>query len=223
MSMMIGEAFKRLVANKDRLPAAQWNKLVDRFEALLRSQPALGFTTSSGISHRNAPAAASVTKTYAKILETLQREDDSVTPVVGERDWYEIEILGLGLSFWDEGYGTYDDDHKVKYTDDGATKVYRCKIQHTAHWTKSPTNGTYWAEDSYTKAWVWGYTDSLLDAVPWLKVGELVEVVQYDHPDFPDRVWWVLDATPTKVTEGDEYSIMWNEDSDQRRAMAVFG
>ena len=214
MTLQKGQRFRRLVAREDRLPASEYNKLTDSVEVLLKSQPALGFASSSGLSLRRMPAAISNLRAYAEVIETLRREDTTVVPTIEKRDRYEIELLSARLAAWAAGHGTYYPDDLVKFS----SKVYKCKIQHESSNPKDPNNGTYWELSTHTEAWVWGYTEDLLEAIPWIQPGELVEVMLYDHPNFPERKWWILGYGPTKVQDGDDYSIMWDG-----HAKAVFG
>jgi len=220
MTLQTGPNFKRLVANKDRLPAAEWNKLTERMELLLRSHPQLAFASSGGLSFRRQPIPADASATHATIVSTLQRADTTVDPPLEERDYYEIQIVGANIEDWSENYGTYPKDMIVKH----ASKLWVCKVEHTARSTREPgLNSTYWEESEYTQAWVWGYSGSLLEAVPWIQVGEYVEVINYQVPGQTGRDWWILNHTPTRVQDGTDYSIMWDDNGSKSRAKAVFG
>jgi len=94
-------------------------------------------------------------------------------------------------------------------------------------YTVTILNGAHKDED--VDAWVFGYAGSLLEAIPWFQVDDIIEVVKYDHPDFEAREWWIMETVTRVEEEGEDNedgsptilsSIAWN--ADENRAMAVF-
>lgn len=89
-------------------------------------------------------------------------------------------------------------------------------------------NGAY--KDEEVDAWVLGYSGSLLEAIPWFQVGDVVEVVKDAlFSDTGGREWFIIE-TVIRVEEAGEdnedgsptilSSISWN--AEENRAMAVF-
>lgn len=156
-----------------------------------------------------------IDKAFARIVSTLQRED--VVAGLDAIDYYEIELLAYPIEDWAADHGMYYVDDRVKYND----KIYLCKIEHDSSSSLPPTATSHWLESTYHKAWVYGYSGDLLEAVPWLQVGDIVEVIRYEdsRPEFADREWWIME-TVTRVADGDNYSIMW--DAEENRAKAVY-
>ena len=165
---------------------------------------------------------------FARIVQTLRRADESVSPPVTAIDWYEIELLNAAIEEWSPDHGVYYEDDIRKYTVAGDTKIYKCILEHVSHPSKSPTNTSFWEVTTSIKAWVFGYSGDLLETVPWFQAGDIVEIINYDDSRWQDREWWILE-TVIRVEEtvgsgeGAELycSITWNE--DENRAMAVFG
>ena len=177
---------------------------------------------------RSRPGGGGINKVYARIVQTLRRADQSVTPAVTAIDYYEIELLEYAIEQWSATHGVYYVGDKVKYTVDNVAKIFECKLEHPSSLAKSPTNTTYWQETSYKKAWVFGYSGDLLETIPWFQPDDIVEVVNYEDGRWSDREWWILE-TVIRVEEegvdenGDpiiECSITW--DAEDNRAKAVY-
>ena len=67
---------------------------------------------------------------------------------------------------------------------------------------------------------MFGYSGDLINASPWFQPEDIVEVIRYIDDRWPDREWWLLE-TATRIRDGDNYSLMWNDEED--RLMSVFG
>lgn len=207
MTLQVGSSFKRLVPDKDRLPASEWNRLVDRMEALLKSVPANAFASSSGLSFRNTPSLPAGTDPIrARIVQTLQYRDEEADE--DEINWYEIELLSDKIEDWSDTHGTYDVDDLVRFE----SKIYVCIRKHESYIFYSPTNTTYWELAENNKALVWGYDFDLIDSAPWLQVNNLVNVIRYSDSRYPDFNYFIL-ATVFRIAVPDgEYkkqSLYW--------------
>ena len=218
MSIITGLNFRRLKAGKDRLPASEWNKAVDRLEALLRSNLGLGFASSGGLSFRRVPIPSlGSVAAYARIVQTLQREDVELGH--DKINWYEIELLSLKMQEWASNHGVYYIRNLVKYQ----SKIYECKIEHNASVSFPPTVTSHWKEATNTKAWVFGYSGDLIEGDHWLQVDDIVEVIRYADPRWPDRNYWIMESVQ-RIQEGSGENIVcslyWNEIDG--RAMSVY-
>lgn len=149
---------------------------------------------------RNISAAGS-NITYARIVQTLRRVDESVDPPITAVNWYEIEFLNDPIQAWSATYGTYYVGDLVKYTVASETKIYECLQEHTSHPSLPPTVASHWAESTDTKAWVFGYSGDLLDSAPWFQEGDIVRVARYVDARWADRLWWILE-TVVKIATG---------------------
>jgi hypothetical protein len=160
-------------------------------------------------------------KVYARIVQTLRRADQSVTPAVTAIDYYEIELLEYPIEQWSATHGVYYVGDRVKYPVDSVAKIFEVKEgrEHVSSLSRSPTNTTYWQETTYKKALVFGYSGNLLAAAPWFQPNDIVEVVNYkdSRPEFSDREWWILE-TVTKIEEGEGAdkiaSLYWLQEQD---------
>lgn len=215
MTMQAGHSFRKLIPNKSRISASEYNRAMVLIEKLARSTLMNSFTGASGILTRRDPVPpSSATAIYARIVQTLQREDVELSH--DKINWYEIELLSLKLQDWVPDHGTYYVGNLVKYQ----SKIYECKIEHNASASFPPTVVSHWGEASNIKAWVFGYSGDLIEAVPWFQVDDIVEVIRYDDSRWSDRKYWIL-KTVIQVEEGNNYSLTWND--EENRLMAVFG
>lgn len=149
---------------------------------------------------RSRPGGGS-NKIYARIIQTLRRADETADPPITAIDYYEIELLDYTVEEWSNADGvTFLEDSIYKYAHDN--KLYRCKITHTNPPALPPnTTPSHWEETSHKKAWVFGYGGDLLEAVPWLQLDDIVEVIPYSDPRWEDREWWILE-TVTRIQTG---------------------
>lgn len=179
---------------------------------------------------RSRPGGGGTNKVYARIVQTLRRADQSVTPAVTAIDYYEIELLDFSVEQWSATHGVYYVGDKVKYTVDSVAKIFEVKEgrEHVSSLSRPPTNTTYWQETTYNKAWVFGYSGDLLQTIPWFQPDDIVEVINYIDSRWPDREWWILETVIRVEEEGvDEdgdpiiiCSMTW--DAEKNRAKAVY-
>lgn len=154
-------------------------------------------------------------RAFARIIQTLQREDlEFDLPKI---NWYEIELLSLELEFWSATHGTYFVGDIRKYDVDTVAKIFECTVEHPSNPAIPPTNASYWKEATATKAWVFGYSDDLIEAVPWFQPGDIVEVVRYTDPRWADREWWIWETVMRVQIGSDENikcSLYWLQEED---------
>lgn len=157
---------------------------------------------------KNLPSGGNYRKAFARIIQTLQREDvvEGLTLI----NWYEIELLALELEFWDAAYGTYFPGDIRKYTVGNVAKIFECTVEHPSSAAIPPTNTSYWKEATATKAWVFAYSEDLIESDHWYQPDDIVEVIKYDDPRFPDREWWIL-GTVARIQMGSGESIVCSE------------
>jgi len=163
---------------------------------------------------------------YAWIVKTLQRAD----PVneIEARNYYEIELVSAAIPEWRVGED-YTKGYSVKLVE-GARTYYECREDHTSTEARRPDIApAYWdLKDSPEKAWVHGYYDDLLEASPWFKEGDMVEVLkrkEFDSNGEPtgESKWWIIETVrrvETTVGGYKRYSIFF--DPAQWREKAVF-
>jgi len=132
-----GQEYKDYTAHEDEMSARDLNAVRDDLGKLLRSAVANGLIDSTGILTRRKPTTpVGATKKFARIVHTLQREDELND--LKKRNWYEIELLAYAVKGWSATHGTYYEDELVKFTYDAVTLIYRCKIEHTASEALAP-------------------------------------------------------------------------------------
>ena len=162
----------------------------------------------------------------ARIIQTLHRADEEAG--LAAIDHYEIELLDYTVAEWSSANGvTFLEDSIYKYVPND--KLYRCKITHTNPPALPPdTTPSHWTETTATKAWVFGYSGDLLEAAPWLQPGDIVEVIIYSDPRWPDREWWILE-TVTRIQTGSgeniRCSLYWLQEEDgveEKRLASVY-
>ena len=175
---------------------------------------------------RNRPGSGGgggISKAFARIVKTLRREDEAGG--LAAIDYYEIELLAYPIADWSADHGMYYVDDRVKYND----KIYLCKIEHDSSVSLPPTATSHWMESTYHKAWVFGYSGDLLEAVPWLQPGDIVEVINYTDSRWPVREWWIMETVFRVEEEGTDAedgaptvncSLAWNV--AEKRVMAVY-
>jgi len=158
------------------------------------------------------------TSIKARIVQTLQRADPAASPPVTAVNWYEVELMNAAIEEWSDAGGlTFQKGNIYKQQN----KLYECKITHTNPPALPPdTTSSHWKEATSMKAWVFGYSGDLLEAVPWFQPGDIVEIIKYIDDRWPERQWWILE-TAIRIKDGDSCSLKWN--SDEHRLMAVFG
>lgn len=181
--------------------------------------------------HRMRPknlqaAGGNYRKAFARIIQTLQRQDLELG--LPKINWYEIELLSWELEFWSASHGTYFEGDIRKYTVGDTAKIFECTVEHPSNSAIPPTNTSYWKEATATKAWVFGYAEDLIEAVPWFQPGDIVEVVKYEDPRFADREWWILKTVIRVQTGSDENikcSLYWLQEEDgttEKRCASVY-
>ena len=189
-----------------------------------RVEKSVGFTERyigrDRLRKRSKGGGGGSNKIYARIIQTLRRAD--VEAGITAIDYYEIELLDYAVEEWSDAAGiTFEKDTIYKYVPDN--KLYRCKITHTNPPALPPnTTPSHWEETSHEKAWVFGYSEDLLEAVPWFQPGDIVEVVLYNDPRWAwgtadEREWWILE-TVTRVQTGEgeniRCSLYWLQEVD---------
>lgn len=161
--------------------------------------------------------AGSYRKAFARIIQTLQREDLELE--LPKINWYEIELLALELEFWSATHGTYFEGDIRKYNVGDVAKIFECTVEHPSNPAIPPTNTSYWKKATVMKAWVFGYSEDLIEAVPWFQPGDIVEVIKYDdkRPEFANREWWILETVMrVQIGSGENIicSLYWLQEED---------
>lgn len=156
----------------------------------------------------------------------MQREDEELG--LTKINWYEIELLALELEFWSATHGTYFVGDIRKYNVDNVAKIFECTVEHPSSAAIPPTNTSYWKEATATKAWVFGYSEDLIEAEPWFQPGDIVEVIKYEDVRFPDREYWLLE-TVTRIQTGSgeniKCSLYWLQEENgtiEKRLASVY-
>jgi hypothetical protein len=156
-------------------------------------------------------------KIYARIVQTLRRADNSVSPAVTAIDYYEIELLDFSIEQWSATHGVYYVGDKVKYTVDNVAKIYEAKREHPSSSSLPPTVVSHWQETTYNKAWVFGYSGDLLESAPWFQPNDIVEVINYEDGRWPEREWWIMETVVrVQAGEGEDIrcSLYWLQEVD---------
>lgn len=212
MSIQTGQRFKRLIPNKSRLSASEYNRAMTLLEKISRSTFIDGFAGASGFLTRRTPTpSSSSAAVYARIVQTLQRED--VELGYEKINWYEIELLSLKMQDWTPNHGVYYVEDLVKYQ----SKIYECKIEHNASPSLPPIVMSHWEEASNTRAWVFSYSGDLIEGDHWFQVGDIVEVVRYIDPRWSNREYWILGSVQRIQTGSGENircSLYWFQEVD---------
>ena len=205
--------------------AKDLNNVRENVRKLSHSLAIQGIIGADGITIRSRRSRAAVLIKKARIIATLQREDQLLgLPEIG---YYTIEILGEGIADWDENHGIYYVGDVVKHTVDSITKSYICGIEHLASLAFEPPTPSHWTVTSNSEALVFGYSGDLLETIPWFQPNDIVQVIYYEDPRFT-RNWWIMETVTRVEEEGvDENndpiticSITW--DAEVSRAKAVY-
>lgn len=133
----------------------------------------------------------------------------NLPPAGGENSenyWNESNIKAWAFSVeeWSASHGTYSVGDIVKYTSDGVQLIYECTEEHSSSSELPPTVETHWKESTHLKAWVFGYSGDLIEAIRWFQPGDITKVFQYNDSRWADRKWWILETVvrvqvPSKV------------------------